>query len=256
MYLKASAAFGLFAVLSVASPSKTFAAECAGWTASSPGKIMGFWETATVEDVTACLDEGHKVQEVVSEHGPREFTPLKLALFSGSDTEVVRTLLDEGADPERRGRSGETATHYAAGATAEVMALLLERGADAAVASDNGVTPLHYSAGLNPDPEVSLMLLKAGANVDAQDSNGSTPLHWAVLKENNIKVISAIEDHGMGADLKVEDNEGYTPQEAAQVLGYTDAVYALDPRKGKRTICDMYEGDRAWLAPEQCQEKE
>src|ERR1044071_4480718 len=58
----------------------------------------------------------------------------------------------------------------------EVVKLLVENGADVNGRGKNGNTPL-YCAIENLDPELIKYLLKHGANVNAPDEAGVTPLH-------------------------------------------------------------------------------
>jgi hypothetical protein len=62
-------------------------------------------------------------------HGHHEFTPLHLAAMQGH-IDVVRTLIQYDADPNRLSATGNTALHYAvAGCNHKITALLLENGA-------------------------------------------------------------------------------------------------------------------------------
>ncbi|HWY78480.1 MAG TPA: ankyrin repeat domain-containing protein [Verrucomicrobiae bacterium] len=111
--------------------------------------------------------------------------------------ECVRVLLRAGADPKRgREVSGETPLHHAL-ATREpdrtpLVKLLLDHGADpnaktkTGVASYNfwrdartrGETPLHRAAAFSPRETIQL-LLAAGADRTLRDVNGDSPLGWA-----------------------------------------------------------------------------
>jgi len=75
------------------------------------------------------------------------------AATSGSDeatsTECVRILLEAGADPNARQRSGSTALHAAAQSRCGEMAtLLLRHGADPGAATEDGRTPRTIWPGL------------------------------------------------------------------------------------------------------------
>ena len=65
----------------------------------------------------------------------------------------------------------------------EVVKVLLDAGADLEARTDFGETPLHVAvrlAVIRGTPEVVKMLLDAGANLEARSELGFTPLHLAV----------------------------------------------------------------------------
>jgi ankyrin repeat protein len=123
-------------------------------------------------------------------------TPLMRAARKG-DRQLMRLLLDGGADPAARTVRGATPLLYLAGfgglgrfgeydlnrATdtefAEGMRLVLDRGASVAEADDTGQTALHIAAAQR-DEAVIRLLLARGARVDAADKQGRTPLDVAM----------------------------------------------------------------------------
>lgn len=62
---------------------------------------------------------------------------------------------------------------------ADVVKLLLEHGADPRLADHDGMTPLHFAA-QEHQPELVQLLLDKGAQVDARDRQGNTPLFRAL----------------------------------------------------------------------------
>jgi ankyrin repeat protein len=62
----------------------------------------------------------------------------------------------------------------------EVVRMILERGADPTVQDKDGRTPLH-EASLWGHVEVVRMILERGADPTVQDKDGRTPLHLASL---------------------------------------------------------------------------
>jgi ankyrin repeat protein len=95
----------------------------------------------------------------------------------GDNSEVIRLLLDAGADPKIH--DGYTALHRAAGlCEPEIVRLLLERGADPNARDLNGNTPLVYAA-VSGRLEAVRILIAAGADVNARDNGGKSVLEHA-----------------------------------------------------------------------------
>jgi hypothetical protein len=93
------------------------------------------------------------------------------------DVDVVRTLLETGADPNRPYGEMHTPPLMMARSAAATRALL-EAGAVPSAANDHGFTPLLSAA--DKAPEVTGVLLQAGAPVDqAPEPDNGTPLFQA-----------------------------------------------------------------------------
>lgn len=66
-------------------------------------------------------------------------TPLESAVMERGDVELVRRLLDEGADPNRYGASGTTPLHYTN--DLDIVKLLLDKGANTELQDHDRETP-------------------------------------------------------------------------------------------------------------------
>ena len=114
--------------------------------------------------------------------GASMVTPLIAAVKNGHE-EVVRVLLQAGADKHSSGGISITPMHVAAeNGHQEVVRVLLQASADVRVIDCAGQTPLHVAA-MEGHQEVARCLLKAGAGADKHnfDNDGRTPLECAGL---------------------------------------------------------------------------
>ncbi|KAI9776415.1 MAG: hypothetical protein M1839_009612 [Geoglossum umbratile] len=128
---------------------------------------------------------------------------LHVAAYSGHES-VVRLLIKKGADVNAKNSDGWTALRWAAREGHEaVVRLLIGKGADVN-AKDNRdeLTALRLAAQEGHEA-VAQLLIEKGADVNAKESDGSMALHLAALKGYKAVVRLLIEK---GADVNAKDN--------------------------------------------------
>ena len=147
--------------------------------------------------------------------------PLDMAADKGH-LEVVRLLLESGADKDYTTRSGTTALHSAAeNGHLEVVRLLLDSGADKEKLSFRG-TALHLAA-MNGHSEVVRLLLESGADKERLTLDGATALHSAAEKGHSEVVRLLLES---GADKEKLSN-GETALHGAAICGHLEVMRLL-----------------------------
>jgi len=115
-------------------------------------------------------------------------------------------------------------TYATANGHVEVVRVLLEGGADVERATANQQTALHKAA-LYGYLEVCRLLLDWGAKVDSLDKWSDTPLHYAGRLGYLLVVKLLVE---RGTDVRVKNDNGLTARDLALIHLKTDVVDWLD----------------------------
>ena len=126
------------------------------------------------------------------------WTALHLASKEGH-LEVVRILLENGADPNVLWWTGTPLSEALRLNHWEVAKLLLQYGADINARNENGSTLLHQAVHSIDERSVQ-QLLNCGADVHARNGNGETPLQMALAKQIRLRevrrIIALLRQHG------------------------------------------------------------
>ena len=132
------------------------------------------------------------------------WTPVKLACYMGH-LEVVKLLLDQGANLSTTNNSGRTPLYSACTkGHLEIVKILLDQGANLSTATNDGWTPLH-SACDNRHLEIVRVLLSNSIDLGVTTMMGETCLHLACRRDlpETIDLLMAY-----GCDPLVVDNYG------------------------------------------------
>ena len=181
-----------------------FALEKKLWKASHDGHVLKVRQLISCPMVNMnCFMDQRWQDELV----PGNYTPLHEAAYCGH-TEVIKVLLDGGADPNMETGQGWTALVVAALFRQEnVIRMLTSRGTDPNKPNKRGVTPLHDAAYLGNNHAVNV-LLGVGAELNKAFWKGNTPLHGAV-RGGHIKTVKLLLQKG--ADPTITNKNGKTP---------------------------------------------
>jgi hypothetical protein len=207
-----------------------------------------------------------------SEDEPSNWTPMLRAAGKGH-TEVVKLLLDRGANPRLKTEEGQTILHEAAkSGVKELVSLAIRAGVKANEPDRRGLSPLFnlvandkdsvdaakvlLASGADPNAGssegitvldiaaaqlavgVTRVLIEKGAQVNCTDNTGSTPLHHvAVNVEDADDEDRAIEIAKMllkaGAKVNAMNHEGETPLDLAISNSCERLANSLRERGGK-----------------------
>ena len=145
-------------------------------------------------------------------------TPLQLAARGNENPEVLKLLLEAGANADVRMEDGRTLLHQAAwhNENTEVLRLLLALGADPTALNENGFIPLHFAALGNEDADVLARLLaQDGVDLEQRTGFGETPLQLAARGNENPEVLKLLLDAGADDDIRTEDRPHAPPSSGA-----------------------------------------
>ena len=154
-----------------------------------------------------------------------ELTPLHAASQSGY-IDVMRWLLDRGADPNARTTLYFTPLFYATGHI-EAIQVLLEHNADANSQCHEGNTLLYWvlrNLSVEKVVEIVRQLLEHGADPNICDNDHSTPLHRASSK-GFLQATRLLLSYGAKVDVK--DDDGMTPFQWAASGGHDEITKLL-----------------------------
>ncbi len=159
-------------------------------------------------------------------------TPLILHARFDSHVEVVKTLIEHGADLNVKTKDGSHALGNATmTGSIETMRLLLEAGADVNLKGISGQTAL-FEPTFRDEADKIRLLVKHGADLEIRDDEGCTALfaaanypNWMAKQQGKVNVLKALIE--AGADIHAKNNKGQTPIEVASQSSSPDHASVL-----------------------------
>jgi len=187
------------------------------------GLVTAIMNNNEVEAVRLIKETGMTPQDIEVDYSfTKEGSPLIMASARGQ-INVVRALLDAGANKDASSSNGITALHRAK--NAEVVRALLDAGANKDSLTSYGNTPLH-NASVRGNVDTARALIDAGANKDAVNGEGKTPLHHASYG-GYYEIVRALLDAGANKDALTSDGNLNALHLASQ------AIYGKKENYGK-----------------------
>lgn len=162
-----------------------------------------------------------------------EFRPLYLATAS-YQMDVMQELLKAGALPDAKSTYGTPLTFAAFTGNIVGAKILLDKGADPNTIRSDGLSVLMVAANAG-NPALVEELLKHNADVKPQDDAGETALSFAA-RNGSLPIAQMLV--GAGAEIDKADADGLTPLMEASMNGHADVVKFLLSKGAKANAKD------------------
>jgi len=171
----------------------------------------------TAASIRLLLGAGADAETPESVHA--RHAPLVFAAMTG-DIENVRLLLSRGAKPASEALSEAVTFGYP-----DVVRTLIDAGADASVTAQMGINLLHWATIANRF-DVIPVLAAARVPLDDTDDFGFTPLMYAAtIDHGSTRTVQSLLK--AGADTRIRNTDGRTPRDQAIRLKHTSLAAAL-----------------------------
>lgn len=205
-----------------------------GWSPPAPqqplrsdGRVLIAARESDHDTLRSLVESGEPVDAPTTFRG---YTALFLAALR-DDAALAATLVDLGADPNRRADNGAVPLIVAVvhGAGVEVLDLLADRGARIDAANDDGFTALHAIAETD-QPAPLAWFLARGLDLETRTRHGHTPVQIAAAL-GNLGALEALAR--AGADLEARSDAG-TAADIARAQDQPEAAALIERLRESR----------------------
>lgn len=203
--------------------------------AQSDTGIAAVHKTTDVGICKELLRRGANVQ--VKDHRRRCALHFLAGKSGGSHAEITEFLLKNGLTVDARDENSITPLQSAALAGYNIWYadVLLRNGANIEAVCNRQRTPLHYavsngypgSASMDVRLNFIKFLIQRKAKLNVRDESGATPL-WIAAKSGKLDIVTCLID--AGADARLANNKGVTPQKAAENGEHTEVAAFIASR--------------------------
>jgi ankyrin repeat protein len=193
--------------------------------------FFGVVDEGVVAEVVRLLDEDGRLVEA-----RQTLTPLFIAALRGH-VDVVRLLLERGADSEASDDRGLTPLHYSLfpSGNEEVVELLLDWGADASMIGPMGSTPLMLASSEGKTGAVKRLLRSLGRQgLNTQADSGATAF-WGACNMGFADIARLLLLGG--ADHTIAHHNGFTARMQAEAKGHEECVALIQVRTQMARLC-------------------
>lgn len=145
--------------------------------------------------------------------------------IKAGNTNSVKFLIQQGANPAHMDNSGFSTVHYAAaGGFLDILKYLNEKGGDMFAKDPRGATPLHHACYTGKLNIVSYLIETVNSDLNTITSLGYAPLDRAAIK-SNYRIVEYLLNKGANSLYQV--NSGETPLHFATYSGNLQTVKML-----------------------------
>lgn len=169
-------------------------------------------EKGNIKEAEAAVNNGADVNGFIkSSSNGYAVTPFLIFAVKRKKPDMIKFLLDYGADVNIKDVWGATSLHYAVwNCPTKISAILLSGGADVNSRDAHGYTPF-YTVLIKRNRKLTNLLAAAGADPNIKDKDGNNAINLISSLSFPFPADIVRSVIKLGSDINVPDNKGETP---------------------------------------------